>query len=97
MYKIEFVSKRVKKEIQSLNFNEQQIVSVILDALKKNDGNLVSEKLNKFPDIKRTKKHRVRIFYKIDNDHKRILIGKVCIRDSSSYNHDMREWFKHCA
>lgn len=95
MYKIEFASKRVKKELSKFNLKEKQMIEEAMQILKEDPrpAQLHFGPLNKNREIKRVKCKRARVFYIIDDIKKVIQIGKIDNRDSNSYNGDPTEWF----
>lgn len=95
MYQIEFTSQRVKKELKKFNKQERQKIKKALDTLKKNPrpDSYHFSKLNKNKDVKRIRCQRVRIFYMIDEEAKKVHIGHLDLRNSNSYSEDPKKWF----
>ncbi|MEF3304155.1 type II toxin-antitoxin system RelE family toxin [Paenibacillus sp. GYB003] len=92
---IQFSSKRVTKEIRKFTPEEQQKIDAVLNVLRVNPKPIEYDygHVNRNTEIKRIKSKRLRIFYKIDEDQRRIIIGKVINRDSTLYSTDPAEWF----
>jgi len=95
MYAVQFVSKRVEKELSKFDRKEQESISSALKLLKSDPrpAKLHFSALNRNSEIKRIKAKRARVFYKIDESKKIIYIGKIDNRDSKSYAMDPVRWF----
>ncbi|MEF2247974.1 type II toxin-antitoxin system RelE family toxin [Paenibacillus sp. IITD108] len=94
-YKIKLVSKRVQKEIKKVDNKNQEMIQEIFTLLSKDPRPMIYHygHLNRNSDVKRVKHKRLRVFYKIDEDKKVIIIGKIENRDSNLYNADPMDWF----
>lgn len=95
MYRIEFSSKRVEKELSKFNKKEKEMIENAIRILERDPrpSSLHYIGLNRNKDVKRVKCKRARLFYKIDENDKVIYIGKLDNRDSKSYSCDPGEWF----
>jgi mRNA-degrading endonuclease RelE of RelBE toxin-antitoxin system len=95
MYKVEFSSKRVEKELAKFNKKDKELIEEAIRVLTY-DPRPVSLQyggLNRNKEVKRVKCKRARVFYKINDHDKIIYIGKLDNRDSKSYSTDPNEWF----
>lgn len=95
MYKIQFSSKRVEKELSKFNKKEKEMIQDAIRVLSIDPRpvSLHYGGLNRNKEVKRVKCKRARVFYKIDENDKVIYIGKLDNRDSKSYSCDPNEWF----
>ncbi|OIJ09394.1 hypothetical protein BKP35_16180 [Anaerobacillus arseniciselenatis] len=95
MYRIEFSSKRVEKELSKFNKKEKEMIENAIRVLSKDPrpSSLNYSGLNRNKEVKRVKCKRARVFYKINENDKVIYIGKFENRDSKSYSCDPGEWF----
>lgn len=95
MYKVEFSSKRVLKELSKFSEKEKEMIEEAIRLLSNDPrpASLQYSGLNRNKDVKRVKCKRARVFYKIHENQKVIYIGKVDNRDSKSYSCDPNEWF----
>jgi mRNA-degrading endonuclease RelE of RelBE toxin-antitoxin system len=95
MYRIEFSSKRVEKELSKFNKKEKEMIDDAIRVLSVDPRptSLQYGGLNRNKDVKRVKCKRARVFYKIDENNKVIYIGKLDNRDSKSYSCDPNDWF----
>ncbi|MEF3309410.1 hypothetical protein PV433_10900 [Paenibacillus sp. GYB004] len=94
-FHIQYSSKRFTKEIRKFTPEEQKIIDAALNVLRVNPkpNEFDYGHVNRNTEIKRIKSRRLRIFYKIDKNHQKIIIGKVINRDSTLYSTDPAEWF----
>ncbi|MCM3164698.1 MULTISPECIES: type II toxin-antitoxin system RelE family toxin [Metabacillus] len=100
MYTIEFISKRVQKELTKLSYKDQEIIKKAIKVLESDPRpfSLQYSPLNIDKSIKRVKCKRARLFYLIDDSRKLIQIGKIQNRDSHSYNnYAIKDWFSGVA
>jgi mRNA-degrading endonuclease RelE of RelBE toxin-antitoxin system len=95
MYRVEFSSRRVEKELSKFNKKEKEMIEDAIRVLSNDPrpSSLQYSGLNRNKDVKRVKCKRARVFYKIDDNDKVIFIGKLDNRDSKSYSCDPNEWF----
>ncbi|WP_240420285.1 type II toxin-antitoxin system RelE family toxin [Paenibacillus periandrae] len=95
MFTIEFVSKRVEKEMNG--FRKEEIITIqnVLEILTNNPRPLHLDygSVNRCSEVKRIKAKRIRMFYTIDDKKGIIYIGKIDNRDSHCYGKNIRTWF----
>lgn len=99
MYKVEFISKRVKKEFSEFSKQEQGAIEEAIVELGLNPRPISRkyEQLWCCAEIKKIKVGRIRVFYQIDEKNNRIWIGKLDNRDSHTYKTDPKSWFQRSA
>lgn len=99
MFEVEFVSKRVKKEMLACTKAEQVSLTEALNQLKTNPRphDMDFDHLNRNKDIKRIKVGRVRVLYTINEMEHTISIGRFEQRDGVTYKQDPKEWFRRSA
>lgn len=95
MYRVEFTSRRVEKELAKFNNKEKEMIQEAIRVLSEDPrpSSLQYGGLNRNKEVKRVKCKRARVFYKIDESEKVIYIGKLDNRDSKSYSCDPNQWF----
>lgn len=95
MYRIEFSSRRVEKELSKFNKKEKKMIEEAIEILSLYPRPVALQYggLNRNREVKRVKCKRARVFYMINEPEKIICIGKVDNRDSTSYSSDPRDWF----
>ncbi len=95
MYRVQFSSRRVEKELSKFNKKEKEMIEEAIRVLSADPRPtfLHYGGLNRNKSVKRVKCKRARVFYKIDEGNKIIYIGKLDNRDSKSYSCDPEEWF----
>jgi mRNA-degrading endonuclease RelE of RelBE toxin-antitoxin system len=99
MYRVEFTSKRVQKELKALTKVDQKLVNQAIEQLKLNPKPLDMDFgcLNRDKDVKRIKVGRVRLLYTISEPEQMIWLGRLEYRDGATYKQDPKEWFRRSA
>ncbi|EFV75017.1 MULTISPECIES: type II toxin-antitoxin system RelE/ParE family toxin [Cytobacillus] len=95
MYRVEFSSRRVEKELSKFTKDEKKMIEEAIRVLitDPRPASLQYGGLNRNKEVKRVKCKRARVFYKIDDITKVIYIGKLDNRNSKSYSCDPNHWF----
>ena len=95
-YEISYVSKRVQKELESLNEADRREVEEAIQMLSNNPrpAKLEFGTVHRCNSVKKIKVKRIRILFLLDEKNRIIHIGKIMNRDSKSYTYDPSAWFR---